>query len=235
MPTAKDPDVVVEINIKSPAAATPPSPPVMRPVRRKRHYVLWTIFVLLVGVFLWLATSSNPFAEGIPGICRKQARRGRGRSSLFSFGEKLPLLQVQLARRVHQRSRSWATSRCCRTLQAERTTVSAHRSQPDNAIEVYVLSESSFAVWQTGYATSSVFESGRIPQGKIAADLPPGPGVYYLVFSNKFSPSLAKKVDATVVLHYKNWIPGWIRQVKGELRPGSSVNATHLNYSFLCP
>jgi hypothetical protein len=83
---------------------------------------------------------------------------------------------------------------------------------------VYVLSESSFAIWQTGYATSSVFESGRKPQGKIAADLPPGAGVYYLVFSNKFSPSVAKKIDATVVLHYKNWIPGWIRQVKGELQ-----------------
>ena len=49
------------------------------------------------------------------------------------------------------------------------------------------------------------------------ADLPPGAGVYYLVFSNKFSPNMQKKVDATVVLHYKNWIPGWIRQVKGEL------------------
>jgi hypothetical protein len=67
MPTAKDPDVVVEINIKqSPAAATLPSrPAVVRPPGRKRHYVLWTIFVLLVGIFLGLATSSNPFAEGI--------------------------------------------------------------------------------------------------------------------------------------------------------------------------
>jgi hypothetical protein len=91
-------------------------------------------------------------------------------------------------------------------------------TQPDSGIEVYVLSESSFAVWQTGYGTSSVFESGRTPQGKIAADLPPGAGVYYVVFNNKFSPSMAKKVDATVVLHYKNWIPGWIRQVKGELQ-----------------
>ena len=43
-----------------------------------------------------------------------------------------------------------------------------HGLQPDNGIEVYVLSESSFAIWQTGYVTSSVFESGRIAQGKIA-------------------------------------------------------------------
>jgi len=83
---------------------------------------------------------------------------------------------------------------------------------------VYVLSESSFAIWQTGYGTSSVFESGRVPQGKIAADLPPGAGVYYLVFNNEFSPSMAKKVDATAVLHYKSWIPGWLRQLNGELR-----------------
>jgi hypothetical protein len=219
MPTAKDPDVVVEINIKqSPAAATPVSrPAVVRPPGRKRHYVLWTIFVLLVGVFLWLATSSNPFAEGIQELAGNRHDQAVV-DSPFSVSAKnfryykfnLPEASTNVAIVGDFTVLPGAGGR--------KNDSKRMATQPDSGIEVYVLSESSFAVWQTGYGTSSVFQSGRIAQGKIAADLPPGAGVYYLVFSNKFSPSLAKKVDASVVLHYKNWIPGWIRQVKGELQ-----------------
>jgi hypothetical protein len=218
MPTAKDPDVVVEINIKqSPAAATPPPPLVVRSPGRKRHYVLWTIFVLLVGVFLWLATSSNPFAEGI------QELAGNKHDEAVVD---LPFSVAAKNFRYYKFNLPEASTNVA--ILGDFTVVpdaggrkngsNRQSAQGDSDIEVYVLSESSFAIWQTGYGTSSVFESGRVPQGKIASDLPPGAGVYYLVFNNKFSPSIAKKVDATVVLHYKNWIPGWIRQVKGELQ-----------------
>jgi len=219
MPTAKDPDVVVEINIKqSPAAATPPPrAAVVRPPQRKRHYVLWTMFVLLVGVFLWLATSSNPFAEGIQEFAGNRHDQAVidvpfsvSAKSFRYYKFNLPEASTDVAIMGDFTVLPDAAGRKNDTKRAS--------LQPDNAIEVYVLSESSFAIWQTGYGTSSVFESGRMAQGKIAADLPPGAGVYYLVFNNKFSPSMAKKVDATVVLHYKNWIPGWIRQVKGELQ-----------------
>jgi len=219
MPTAKDPDVVVEISIKqSPAAATLPSrPAVVRPPGRKRHYVLWTIFVLLVGIFLWLATSSNPFAEGIQELAGNRHDQAVV-DSPFSVSAKnfryykftLPEASTDVAIVGDFTVQPDAGGRKNDSKRAS--------PQPDNAIEVYVLSESSFAIWQTGYGTSSVFESGRVPQGKIAADLPPGAGVYYLVFNNEFSPSMAKKVDATAVLHYKSWIPGWLRQLNGELR-----------------
>jgi hypothetical protein len=219
MPTAKDPDVVVEINIKqSPAAVTPPPrPAVVRPRGRKRHYVLWTIFVLLVGIFLWLATSSNPFAEGIQELAGNKHDQAVV-DAPFSVSAKnfryykfnLPEASTNVSMVGDFTALPDAGGR--------KNDGKRVATQPDSGIEVYVLSESSFAIWQTGYGTSSVFESGRIAQGKIAADLPPGAGVYYLVFNNKFSPSMAKKVDATVVLHYKNWIPGWIRQVKGELQ-----------------
>jgi hypothetical protein len=219
MPTAKDPDVVVEINIKqSPAAATPLSrPAVVRPPGRKRHYVLWTIFVLLLAVFLWLATSSNPFAEGIQELAGNRHDQAVVDSPFSVSAKNFRYYKFNLP----EASTNVAIVGDFRVLPdagGRKNDSKRMATQPDSGIEVYVLSESSFAVWQTGYATSSVFESGRIPQGKIAADLPPGAGVYYLVFSNKFSPSLAKKVDASVVLHYKNWIPGWIRQVKGELQ-----------------
>jgi hypothetical protein len=216
MPTAKDPDVVVEINIKqSPGAATPP-PRVVRPSTRKRHYVLWTIFVLLVALFLWLATSRNPFAEGIQELAGNRHDQAVVDVPFSVSAKNFRYYKFTLP----EASTNVAIVGDFTVLpdDGRRKKDSKRQSpQPDNAIEVYVLSESSFAMWQTGYATNSVFESGRVPQGKIEADLPPGAGVYYLVFSNKFSPSMAKKVDATALLHYKNWIPGWIRQVKGEL------------------
>jgi hypothetical protein len=218
MPTAKDPDVVVEINIKqSPAAATPPRPVVVRPPGRKRHYVLWAIFVLLVGIFLWLATSSNPFAEGIQELAGNRHDQAVVDSPFSVSAKNFRYYKFNLP----EASTDVAIVGDFTVLPdpAGRKNDTKHASpQLDNGVEVYVLSESSFAIWQTGYGTSSVFESGRILQGKIAADLPPGAGVYYLVFNNKFSPSMAKKVDASVVLHYKNWIPGWIRQLNGDLR-----------------
>jgi len=84
----------------------------------------------------------------------------------------------------------------------------------DSDVEVYVLGEPAFAVWQNGYATSSVYESGRVSQGTMQADLPAGAGVYYLIFSNKFSAKSAKSVNATVVLRYKSWLPESVRRTK---------------------
>jgi hypothetical protein len=84
----------------------------------------------------------------------------------------------------------------------------------ENDIEVYVLSEPAFAVWQNGYATSSVYESGRVAQGSMQAELPAGAGVYYLIFSNKFSPKAVKSINATVLLRYKSWLPESFRRTK---------------------
>jgi hypothetical protein len=190
---------------------------VVRPPGRRRHYVLWTIFGLLVALFLWLATSSNPFAEGIQELAGNKHDQAVVDAPFSVSANNFRYYKFNLP----EASTDVAIVGDFTVLPdpSGRKNDTKHASpQLDSGIEVYVLSESSFAVWQTGYGTSSVFESGRILQGKIAADLPPGSGVYYLVFSNKFSPSLAKKVDATVVLHYKNWIPGWIRQLNGELR-----------------
>ena len=74
---------------------------------------------------------------------------------------------------------------------------------PDNNIEVYVLTETAFVAWRDGFSTSSYYESGRTGSGTIRATLPSGAGHYYLVFSNNFSPRTAKTVDATVLLHYR--------------------------------
>lgn len=77
----------------------------------------------------------------------------------------------------------------------------------DNDIEVYVLSEAALPVWQNGYATASVYQSGKVQQARIQADLPTGAGVYYLVFSNKFAPKSPKRITADVLLRYRNLMP----------------------------
>jgi hypothetical protein len=90
-----------------------------------------------------------------------------------------------------------------------------NQSKPaDSAIEVYVLSEPAFTVWQNGYATSSVYESGRVSQGTMQAELPAGAGIYYLVFSNKFAPRTAKNVNASVLVRYKSWLPESLQKMK---------------------
>jgi len=81
-----------------------------------------------------------------------------------------------------------------------------------SSIEVYVLSEPAFAVWQNGYATSSLYESGRVAEGKVNQELPTGAGIYYLVFSNKFSPKTGKNLHASVLLRYKSWLPESLRR-----------------------
>lgn len=87
----------------------------------------------------------------------------------------------------------------------------------DENLEVFVLTESAFAVWQNGYSTGSLYDSGRGPRGNIQADLPPGAGIYYLIFNNKFEPMAAKRVQATVFLRYRNWLPESIRRLKARI------------------
>ncbi len=84
----------------------------------------------------------------------------------------------------------------------------------DNNIEVLVLTEPAFTVWQNGYATSSIYDSGKVVEGKVQADVPAGAGIYYLVFNNKFAPKTAKTVHAAVVLRYKSWMPESFRKMK---------------------
>lgn len=98
-----------------------------------------------------------------------------------------------------------------------RNNTKAPKEDLDNNIEVYVLSEPAFTVWQNGYATSSVYESGRVAAGTVQADVPAGAGIYYLVFSNKSAPKTPKSIRATVLLRYKSWLPEWFRIMKGRV------------------
>jgi hypothetical protein len=100
---------------------------------------------------------------------------------------------------------------------SRRDTTKAGKDDVDNNIEVYILTDSAFTVWQNGYATSALYESGKAAEGNVQADVPAGAGIYYLIFSNKSAPKTAKSVHASVVLRYKSWLPEWFRRMKGRV------------------
>jgi hypothetical protein len=74
-------------------------------------------------------------------------------------------------------------------------------------LEVYVFKEDAFVNWQSGYASSSYYSSGKVTKADIRAPLPAGVGSYYVVFNNNFSPRVTKAVQADVTLHYNKFWP----------------------------
>jgi len=181
------------------------------PPKKKRRWGRWAALALLLAALVWVVNSDNPFAQGI--------------QELAGFKHDQSILANPFSLTAHNfRYYKFALPQGSTNVSiigqfsamAERSK-GADAKNVDNDIEVYVLNEAAFAVWQNGYATSSVYESGRVAQGAIQADLPAGAGIYYLVFNNKFSSKTAKSVNATVSLRYKSWLPEWFRRTKERL------------------
>ncbi len=179
---------------------------------KKRRIVLWVLVGLLLGAVLWAATSESPFAQGL--------------QELVGWKHDQTIIETPFSVSAHnfryykfdlpEGSMNVAIVGQFSSSSAEKKTPGAKSkdASDDNDVEVYVLSEPAFAVWQNGYATSSVYESGRVSQGTMQAELPAGAGVYYLVFSNKFSPKTSKSINADVLLRYKSWLPESFRRMK---------------------
>jgi len=180
---------------------------------KKPRIVLWVLLgSFLIGI-VWAATSENPFAQGLQdmvgwkhdqAILQTPFSVSAHNFRYYKFDLPEGSMNVSI---VGQFTSSSAEKKPGRSK-------SANPDAEDNDVEVYVLSEPAFAVWQNGYATSSVYESGRVAQGSMQAELPAGAGVYYLIFSNKFSPKTAKNINATVLLRYKSWLPESLRKLK---------------------
>jgi len=187
----------------------PPAAPRPQPKRRR---ALWLILVLVIVVFIWIASSDNPFAQQIQemvGWKHDQTILDThftvGPHTFREYKFALPEGSVNVAM-VGQ----FASN-------ADSLNTSNRRDKEkdnDSNIEVYVLTESAFTIWQHGYSTGSVYESGRVSKATVQADVPAGAGVYYLVFSNKFEPKASKNVNATVLLRYKSWLPESLRRMK---------------------
>ena len=186
----------------------------LRPVKKRRVF-LWASLAILIGGILWATTSDNPYAQGI--------------QEMVGWKHDQTILETPFSIAPHnfryykfdlpEGSMNVAIVGQFTASGPDRKVPKAKKNGAaddgeDNDVEVYVLSEPAFAVWQNGYATNSVYESGRVSQGNMQSELPAGAGVYYLVFSNKFSTKDPKKINATVLLRYKSWLPESFRKMK---------------------
>jgi hypothetical protein len=71
-----------------------------------------------------------------------------------------------------------------------------------NDIEVTLLDAQQFQNWQNRHKFDAAYDSGRVTAGKIRVALPPEPGTYVVVFSNRFSFISNKAVVADLKLQY---------------------------------
>src|SRR5579859_1881527 len=186
--------------------------------KHKRRTVLWLLLVLFLVAVAWAGLSENPVAQQIQELVGWKhdqtvldAPFTVGAHTFRYYKFSLPEGSVNVAI-VGQFAAS-----------ADNPVVSSGRvaakdkdktAEVDNNIDVLVLTEPAFTVWQNGYATSSIYDSGKVAEGKVQADVPAGAGIYYLVFSNKFAPKSTKNVRAAVVLRYKSWMPESLRKMK---------------------
>jgi len=193
----------VSLPPKDAVAVGEPAKKVVAP-RRKPRIFLWVLVGLLLLLIGWAAISDNPFALGLQEMVGLKHDQPILETPFTVSGHNFRYYKFDLPEGSMNVSIVGQF-----TASADKKTEAA-----DNDIEVYVLSEPAFAVWQNGYAATSVYESGRVAKGTLHADLPAGAGVYYLIFSNKFAPKTAKSINANVLLRYKSWLPDWVRGMK---------------------
>ena len=201
-------------------AASSPAQPSSPPKRRKRHLWRWIFLALLLVGIVWVTISANPFAQGLRELGgdkpdqtileRTFALSPRGfRYYTFTLPERSGHVVL--------------VGEFTAVLEGDK---GASPDGPESAatgIELLVLSEAAFAIWQKGGSTGSVYDSGRVSHAKVRAELPDGAGVYYLVFSNKLSASSASNVHASLRLRFGSWLPDWIRRLPARAPVSSGI------------
>jgi hypothetical protein len=176
------------------------------PVRRRSGMamLLLVILVLLLVVW-WTSTSSTTMAQQI--------------REVVSGAHTEAITERTLAVGAH----SYSSFKFSVPPGAVHVVVSGQFTAKDstgNEIQAFVLSDDAFVTWRNGYAISPYYDSGKVLQGNIRAELPVGEGTYYFVFNNNFSPKAAKTVQTEVSLHYNTWWPDWIFHLKDRLWGG---------------
>lgn len=177
------------------------------PTRRKRHLWRWIFLALLLLAIIWVTFSANPFAASLREIAGDKPDRSvlERTFSLAPRGFRYYTFSLPGgSNHVALVGEFTATS--------EGPKASEGPGKADNGVELLVLSEAAFAVWQTGGSPPSVYDSGRVSRADVRAELPAGAGVYYVVFSNKFPAADSSNVQASLRLHSKSWLPDWIRR-----------------------
>ena len=192
---AAPPVTIISIaNGNSAAAAAAAYEPVHWQRRRpssSRKIVLWLLVLAIVVAFGWLVTADNSIASQLKAylITEHAETITEGSVTLkphgfVSYRVSVPEGAIDVA----------VTGQFDASGRAE------------NDIQALLLTDSEFVVWQSGYATSPFYDSGKVSQGNLQAGLPARAGTYYLIFSNKPS-RVEKTVHVMAGLRYDTWLP----------------------------
>jgi len=219
-PVSSPPKITAVAEVLPPAE--PPRP------RRKRRVMVWVLLALLVAFILWVLNSDSTLAQEIQEFVGFKQDRvildntfSVGPHTFRYYKFSLPEGSVNVAAVGQFKSVAEGPGASRNSASANNEAGDKNKVKDadnnDNNIEAYVLNESAFTVWQNGYATSSLYDSGSVAESAVQADIPAGAGIYYLVFSNKSAPKASKAVHATVMLRYKSWLPDSFRRMKGRI------------------
>jgi hypothetical protein len=175
--------------------------------RRKRHFWRSIFLVLVLAAVVWVTFSANPLAASLREIGgdkpdqsvleRTFSLAPRG-FRYYTFSLPGGSNHVALVGEF--------------TATPEGNKVSEASESAASGVELLVLSEAEFAAWRTGGSGTSVYDTGRVSHANVRAELPPGAGIYYVVFSNKSPATGASNVRASLRLHSQSWLPDWIRR-----------------------
>jgi hypothetical protein len=190
--------------------------------KRSRGLLAFLLVILFLGVMVLVATSDSPMAQQVQEIAGWKhdqiildAPFTVGPHTFRYYKFALPEGSVNVAIMGQFTADNPTPVAHKNVAQRNKDTKDSDKDKEnESGIEVFVLTDEAFTVWQNGYATSSVYESDKVPMGTVQADLPAGAGVYYLVFSNKLSQKTLRNVHATVLLRYKSWLPDSLRKMK---------------------
>ena len=191
--TAVPPPAVVVTDSAAAAAAAPASEAIPWP-RPKIHWGRWLFLgmLLLAGAAIaWVATTDNSIAPQI--------------KAYLVTAHVETIADGSVAIKPH----GFASYRVNVPDGAIDVVVSGQfdaSGRSENDLQGLLLTDAEFVIWQSGYATSPFYDSGKVPSATMLASLPSRPATYYLIFSNK--PSRTEKtVHFTTALHYDTWMP----------------------------
>jgi hypothetical protein len=186
------------------------------PKREKRRIILWTLLLLLVLAVVWVFGSRDPFAQGV-----REALGSKPDQLVLNKSFSLPprafrYYTFTLPKDSKNVSIVASFDTGIGKSRAADGSAGAQSQAPqtDNGIEIYLLGDSDFAEWQKGITTNSAHGIAHGPKGTMGRDLPDGPGLFYLVFSNRRDPSSSRTVNAIALLRHKSWLPDALRGIK---------------------
>lgn len=180
------------------ATAYEPLPWQYRPTRTRRRLLVWLAVLAAVGAIGWIAATDNPIRPLVKEFVITAHSEVITDGSIaikphgfISYKVNVPEGAIDVA----VNGQFDASGRA------------------ENDVQVLLLTESEFVIWQSGYATSPFYDSGRVARDDLQASLPSRSGTYYLIFSNKPS-RLEKTVHISAGLHYDTWLPDSLISLK---------------------